>query len=132
MTILNAGAAAPQSSNNASTNIALVGIIAGSSVAAILGISFAIAYSRRNSKIQVMRSSPHDEVHENPIRAPPPERPRSMTFPQEEHNTMTKMNFPVLINNTAQRNPFAAKGTSMKFFPTTIRPDYPPPPPPDV
>jgi hypothetical protein len=132
MTILNAGAAAPQSSNNASTNIALVGIIAGCSVVAILGIAFAIAYSRRNSKIQVMRSSPHDEVHENPIRAPPPERPRSMTFPQEEHNTMTKMNFPVLINNTAQRNPFAAKGTSMKFFPTTIRPDYPLPPPPDV
>jgi len=75
----------------------------------------------------------HDDapdVKQNPIRVI--ERQRSMSFPVEP-DTMTRMNFTIPpINNTAQKNPFAAKTTSSKFSPMLIRttPDYLPPPPP--
>jgi hypothetical protein len=127
MTILNAGAAAPQTSNNASANIALVGIIAGCSVVAILGIAFAIALSRRSPKQRLTQPVYHDEaveVKHNPVRAPL-ERQRSMTYPTEPEP-------PKNVMPTGLKNPFAAKPIIMKFTPTQIRANYdlPPPPPP--
>jgi hypothetical protein len=127
MTILNAGAAAPQSANNASPNIAIAGIIAGSSVVGILGIAFAIAFSRRSPKQRLTQPVYHDEaveVKHNPTRAPL-ERQRSMTYPVEHEPT--KNVFP-----SGMKNPFSAKPMVVKFTPTQIRANYdlPPPPPP--
>jgi hypothetical protein len=66
------------------------------------------------------------------------ERQRSMSFPPAppaEQETTVRV-FPV-INNTAQKNPFASKGLSMKFssMPAPVRTNMfqvplPPPPPP--
>ena len=134
MTNLGIGVA-PQPSNT-SPNIAIAGIAAGAAVVGVLGIAFAIAYSRRSPKQNLTRSVLHDEVpdvKQNPIRVSQPfERQRSMSYPQEpDVNTMTRMNFPVpTINNTAVKNPFAAKTSSLRFSPTMIRTSLPPPPPP--
>jgi hypothetical protein len=129
MTILNAGAAAPQTSNNASANIALVGIIAGASVVGILGLAFAIAYSRRSPKQKLVNPVYHDEaveVRHNPVRAPL-ERQRSMTYPVETEA-------PKNVMPQGLKNPFAAKPMILKFSPTQIRSNYdlPPPPPPPL
>ena len=129
MTILNAGAAAPQTSNNASANIALVGIIAGASVVGILGLAFAIAYSRRSPKQKLVNPVYHDqavEVRHNPVRAPL-ERQRSMTYPVEPEA-------PKNVMPQGLKNPFAAKPMILKFSPTQIRSNYdlPPPPPPPL
>ena len=129
MTILNAGAAAPQTSNNASANIALVGIIAGASVVGILGLAFAIAYSRRSPKQKLVNPVYHDEaveVRHNPVRAPL-ERQRSMTYPVEPEA-------PKNVMPQGLKNPFAAKPMMLKFTPTQIRNTYdlPPPPPPPL
>lgn len=133
MTILSV-AAAPSSSNNSSPNIAIAGIAAGAAVVGVLGVAFAVAYSRRSPRQTLTRSVLHDdapEVKQNPIRVL--ERQRSMSFPVEP-DTMTRMNFAIpTINNTAQKNPFAAKTMSPKFLPAILRSgDYPPPPPSDL
>jgi len=136
MTILNA-AAPQQISSTTSPSIAIAGIAAGAAVVGVLGVAFAIAYSRRSPKQTLTRSVLHDElpdVKQNPIRVSQPfERQRSMTFPPEpDANTMTRMNLTVpTINNTAVKNPFAAKTTPIRFSPTMIRTSLPPPPPPD-
>jgi len=124
MTILNA-AAAQQISN--SPNIAIVGIAAGASVIGVLGLAFAIAYSRRSPKQLLTQPVYHDEtveVRHNPARVPL-ERQRSMTYPTEPEPS--KNVFP-----TGMKNPFAAKPMVVKFTPTQIRTnyDFPPPPPP--
>jgi hypothetical protein len=121
MTILNAGAAQQTSTNNNSPNIAIAGIIAGSSVLGILGIAFAIALGRRSPKQRLTQAGYHDEaveVRHNPVRAPL-ERQRSMTYP---------------VESDTPKNPFAAKPMIMKFIPTQIKANYdlPPPPPPPL
>ena len=137
MTLLNVAVAQQISNNNNSPSIAIAGIIASASVVGVLGIAFAIAYSRRTARSTLARPALYDdstsEVKNNPIRSPQNfERQRSMSYPVEsEPNTMTRINFTIpTINNLAQKNPFMAKTASMKFSPTMIRPDYPPPPPP--
>jgi hypothetical protein len=127
MTILNAGVAAPQSANTASPNIAIAGIIAGASVVGVLGIAFALAYSRRTPKQKLVNPVYHDEaveIRQNPSRVPL-ERQRSMTYPIEPE-------VPKNIMPQALKNPFAAKPMIVKFSPTQIRTNYdlPPPPPP--
>jgi hypothetical protein len=131
MTILNV-AAAPQVSNNNSPNIAIVGIAAGASVVGVLGLAFAVAYSRRSPKQKLVNPVYHDEtveVRHNPARIPL-ERQRSMTFPTEpDVNTMTRMNV------TPVKNPFAPKLINTKFVPTVIHTDpnyFAPPPPPEL
>jgi hypothetical protein len=129
MTILNAGAAAPQSSSNPAPSVAIVGIAAGASVVGVLGVAFAIAYSRRTPKHKLVNPVYHDETVEiknNPARTF--ERQRSMSFPPEPEVVVPRM----LSNGI--KNPFAAKTTSMKFAPTVIRTSYdlPPPPPPSA
>jgi hypothetical protein len=119
MTILNAGAVQQDSNNNNSPNIAIVGIVAGASVIGVLGIAFAIAYSRRTPRQKLVNPVYHDEaveVRHNPVRAPL-ERQRSMTYPTEPE---------------PPKNPFAAKPIVMKFIPTQMKTNYdlPPPPPP--
>jgi hypothetical protein len=128
MTILSIGGA-QTSNNNNSPNIAIVGISAGAAVVGVLGIAFAIAFSRRSPKHHLTRSVLHEDIPEvkvNPIRAPQPimERQRSMTYPIETETSSLPP--PVL------KNPFMARPMSMKFMPTTIRTNYdiPPPPPP--
>ena len=129
MTILNAGAAQQVSNNNNSPNIAIVGIAAGASVVGVLGVAFAIAYSRRSPKQRLTQPVYHDEaieVKHNPSRAPL-ERQRSMTYPTEPE-------VPKNIMPQGLKNPFAAKPIIMKFTPTQIRTNYdlPPPPPPPM
>ena len=129
MTILNAVAGQQVSNNNNSPNIALVGIIAGASVVGILGLAFAIAYSRRSPKQKLTNPVYHDEaveVRHNPVRAPL-ERQRSMTYPIEPEA-------PKNVMPQALKNPFAAKPMILKFTPTQIRTNYdlPPPPPPPL
>lgn len=124
MTILNAGAV-QQDSN--SQSIAIVGIAAGASVIGVLGIAFAIAYSRRTPRQKLVNPVYHDEaveVRHNPVRAPL-ERQRSMTYPTEPEP-------PKNVMPQALKNPFAAKPIVMKFIPTQIKTNYdlPPPPPP--
>jgi hypothetical protein len=136
MTILSGGTQL-ESSTPPSTSIAIAGIVSAAVVIGILAVSTACAIIRRNPKHNLTRSVLHDdspEVKSNPIRAPPQfERQRSMTFPPPDPDTMTRMNFAVpVINNTAQRNPFAPKTKSMAFSPVIVRTDllHPPPPPP--
>jgi hypothetical protein len=129
MTILNA-AAAQQSSNSNSPNIAIAGIAAGASVVGVLGVAFAIAYSRRSPKQKLVNPVYHDEaveVRHNPVRTM--ERQRSMTYPVEPEVPAPKNVMP-----QALKNPFAAKPMIVKFTPTTIRMNYdlPPPPPPPL
>ena len=129
MTILNAGAAQQVSNNNNSPNIAIVGIVAGASVVGVLGIAFAVAYSRRSPKQKLVNPVYHDEaveVRHNPSRAPL-ERQRSMTHP-------TDPEVPKNIMPQGLKNPFAAKPMFVKFTPTQIRTNYdmPPPPPPPM
>jgi len=126
MTILNVGGA-QQASNSESPSIAIVGIVAGASVVGVLGIAFAIAYSRRSPKQRLTQTVYHDEaveIRHNPARAPL-ERQRSMTYPTEQEPPKNVMPPPL-------KNPFAAKPIVMKFTPTQIRTNYdlPPPPPP--
>lgn len=128
MTILNV-AAAPQVSNNNSPNIAIVGIAAGASVVGVLGLAFAVAYSRRSPKQKLVNPVYHDEtveVRHNPARIPL-ESQRSMTFPTEPEP-------PKNVFPTGMKNPFAAKPMMVKFTPTQIRMNYdlPPPPPPPM
>ena len=130
MTILNAGAAQQVSNNNNSPSIAIVGIAAGASVVGVLGIAFAIAYSRRSPKQKLVNPVYHDEAVEtrhNPVRAPL-ERQRSMSYPIEPEVVVLRP------TPSAMKNPFAAKPMSMKFTPTQIRTNYelPPPPPPPL
>jgi hypothetical protein len=129
MTILNAGAAQQVSNDNNSPSIAIVGIAAGASVVGVLGLAFAIAYSRRSPKQKLVSPVYHDETVEtrhNPVRAPL-ERQRSMSYPTEPEVGIPRPPMPSAI-----KNPFAAKPMMMKFTPTTIRANYelPPPPPP--
>jgi hypothetical protein len=129
MTILNAGAAPQSSNNNNSPSIAIVGIAAGASVVGVLGVAFAVAYSRRSPKQKLMNPVYHDEaveVRHNPSRAPI-ERQRSMTYPTEPE-------LPKNIMPQGLKNPFAAKPMMVKFTPTQIRASYdiPPPPPPPM
>jgi hypothetical protein len=124
MTILNAVAVQQTSS---SPNIAMVGIIAGASVVSVLGIVFAIAYSRRSPKQRLTQPVYHEEAIEikhNPTRTPL-ERQRSMTYPTEPEP-------PKNVMPAGLKNPFAAKPMVIKFTPTQIRTNYdiPPPPPP--
>jgi hypothetical protein len=131
MTILNAQA--PQNSQAApSTSVATVGIISGAVVASIFGVVLLVYILRRPSR-SPMRSRVSDEdvpVMKNPVL----ERQRSITPP--EIDTMTRI-VPTTIQNTAQRNPFAAKGPSVRFAPMPVRtnvfqlPPLPPPPPPE-
>ena len=125
MTILSAGAVQQASNNNNSPSIAIVGIAAGSSVVGVLGIAFAIAYSRRSPKQRLTQPVFHDEaiqVKHNPSRVPL-ERQRSMTYPTEPEPPKNVI-----------KNPFAAKPMIVKFTPTQIRTNYelPPPPPPPM
>jgi hypothetical protein len=126
MTILNAGAAQQISNNNNSPSIAIVGIAAGASVVGVLGVAFAIAYSRRSPRQRLTQPVYHDEaieVKNNPVRAPL-ERQRSMSYPTEPDVSKP--------TTAALKNPFAAKPMIVKFTPTQIRANYdlPPPPPP--
>lgn len=128
MTILNA-VAAQQVSNSNSPDIAVVGIAAGASVVGVLGVAFAIAYSRRSPKQKLVNPVYHDEaveVRHNPVRAPL-ERQRSMTYPVEPEA-------PKNVMPQGLKNPFAAKPMIVKFTPTQIRANYdlPPPPPPPL
>jgi hypothetical protein len=128
MTILNV--AVGQSSNTTPGAIALAtaGIIAGSVVIVILGISTIIAiYCRQTPKQKLMNTVYHDEeveIRRNPVRAPPLERQRSMTYPTEPEIVVPKP----IVN--VMKNPFAPKSNTMKFSPTVIRTSYDPPPPP--
>lgn len=129
MTILNAGAVQQTSNNNNSPDIAIVGIAAGSSVIGVLGVAFAVAYSRRSPKQKLTNPVYHDEaveVRHNPVRAPL-ERQRSMTYPVEPEAPKNQM-------PQGLKNPFAAKPMILKFSPTQIRANYelPPPPPPPL
>lgn len=128
MTILN-GVAAQQVSNSNSPDIAIVGIAAGASVVGVLGVAFAVAYSRRSPKQKLVNPVYHDEaveVRHNPVRAPL-ERQRSMTYPVEPEA-------PKNVMHQGLKNPFAAKPMIVKFTPTQIRANYdlPPPPPPPL
>ncbi len=83
MTVLSGVAAAPSSQE--SPSVAIVGIAAGASVVGVLGVAFAVAYSRRSPKQKLVNPVYHDEaveVRHNPVRAPL-ERQRSMTYPVE-------------------------------------------------
>jgi hypothetical protein len=128
MTILNAGVAQQVSNSNSdSPNIAIVGIAAGASVIGILGLAFAIAFSRRSPRQKLVSPVYHDEpveVRHNPSHAPM-ERQRSMTYPVDPDP-------PKNVMPSGLKNPFAAKSTNMNFVPTQIRKNYdlPPPPPP--
>jgi hypothetical protein len=104
-------------------------VAAGASVVGVLGLAFAVAYSRRSPKQKLVSPVYHDEaveVQHNPSRAPL-ERQRSMTHPIEQ--------IPPYVPNVTShgtKNPFAAKPMMIKFTPTQIRTNYdaPPPPPP--
>jgi hypothetical protein len=131
MTILNAQAV--QNSQSApSSSVATVGIISGAAVAAIFGVVLLVFILRRPIRTPATRVVFNEEVPivKNPVL----ERQRSMSFPPAlpETDTMTRI-IPTAINNTAQRNPFAAKGTSLKFAPVPVRINVfqPPPPPPE-
>jgi hypothetical protein len=129
MTILNVGAAQASNNNNNSPSIAIVGIAASASVVGVLGIAFAIAYSRRSPKQRLTQTVYHDEaveIRHNPSRAPL-ERQRSMTYPTEPDP-------PKNVFPPGMKNPFAAKPMVVKFTPTQIRTNYdlPPPPPPPM
>jgi hypothetical protein len=131
MTILNAGAVQQVSNNNNSPSIAIVGIAAGASVVGVLGVAFAIAYSRRTPKQRLTQPVYNDEaidVKHNPARVPL-ERQRSMTHPIEQTPPYSPAVMPQGI-----KNPFAAKPMIVKFTPTQIRTNYdlPPPPPPPL
>jgi hypothetical protein len=109
MTILNA-VAAQQVSNSNSPDIAIVGIAAGASVVGVLGVAFAVAYSRRSPKQKLVNPVYHDqavEVRHNPVRAPL-ERQRSMTYPVEPEA-------PKNVMPQGLKNPFAAKPMILKF-----------------
>jgi hypothetical protein len=133
MTILNAQAV--QNSQSApSSSIATVGIISGAAVAAIFGIVLLVFILRRPTKTPATRIVFDEQV---PVVKNPLERQRSMSFPPgppvPDHDTMTRI-FPV-INNTAQKNPFAPKVSSLRFapMPAPVRTNMfqlPPPPPP--
>jgi hypothetical protein len=133
MTILNAQAV--QTSQSApSTSIATVGIISGAVVASIFGIVLLVFILRRPTRTPATRVVFDEQVPV--VKNPVLERQRSMSFPPApapEQETMTRM-FPV-INNTAQKNPFATKGTSFRFAPVPVRTNMfltpPPPPPPE-
>jgi hypothetical protein len=129
MTILNAQAV--QNSQSApSSSVATVGIISGAAVAAIFGVVLLVFILRRPSRSPATRIIFNEEVPV--VKNPVIERQRSMTFPpaSPEIDTMTRI-------NTGQKNPFAAKGTSMKFspMPAPVRSNVfhlpPPPPPPE-
>ena len=127
MTILNAAAAQQVSNNNNAPSVAIVGIVAGASVVGVLGVAFAVAYSRRSPKQRLTQPVYHDEaveVRHNPSRAPL-ERQRSMTYPTEPE-------VPKNVLPQGMKNPFAAKPMVVKFTPTQIRTNFelPPPPPP--
>jgi hypothetical protein len=131
MTILNAQAV--QNSQSApSSSVATVGIISGAAVAAIFGIVLLVYILKRPSRSPITHRVSDEDL---PVVKNPLERQRSMSFPPAlpETDTMTRI-IPTAINNTAQRNPFSAKGSSLRFAPVPVRTNVfqlPPPPPPE-
>jgi hypothetical protein len=130
MTILNAQAV--QNSQSApSSSVATVGIISGAAVAAIFGVVLLVYILKRPSRSPITHRVSDEDV---PVVKNPLERQRSMSFPPAlpESDTMTRI-IPTTIQNTVQRNPFAPKGSTMKFTPVPVRTNVfqPPPPPPE-
>ena len=134
MTILNAQAV--QTSQAApSSSIATVGIISGAAVAAIFGIVLLVFILRRPTRTPATRIVFDEQVPV--VKNPSFERDRSMSYPPTPEFDSMGRAYPI-INNTAQKNPFAAKGTSVRFNPIPVRnamtsfnvPAPPPPPPP--
>jgi len=134
MTILNAQAV--QTSQSApSSSIATVGIISGAAVASIFGIVLLAFILRRPIRTPATRVIFNEEVPV--VKNPSFERDRSMSYPPTPEFDSMGRSYPT-INNTAQKNPFAPKGTSVRFNPIPVRnamtsfniPAPPPPPPP--
>jgi hypothetical protein len=134
MTILNAQAV--QTSQSApSTSVATVGIISGAAVAAIFGIVLLAFILRRPTRTPATRVVFDEQV--SVVKNPVLERDRSMSYPPTPEFDSMGRSYPT-INNTVQKNPFAAKGTSVRFNPIPVRnamtsfnlPPPPPPPPP--
>jgi hypothetical protein len=125
MTILNAQAV--QSQTAPSNTVAIAGIVSGAAVVGILGIVAMLLIIRRPSRSPATPLVFDEQV---PVVKNPLERQRSMSFPPAapELDTMTRI-------NTTQKNPFAAKGTSLRFAPIPVRSNVfhlpPPPPPPE-
>jgi hypothetical protein len=76
----------------------------------------------------------HEEIPV--VKNPSFERDRSMSCPPTPEFDSMGRSYPV-INNTAQKNPFAAKGTSVRFTAIPVRNtmtsfNLPPPPPPPL
>jgi hypothetical protein len=130
MTILNANvnANAQSSNSNSGPSLGIVGIASGAAVVGVLGVAFAVAYSRRSPKQKLTQPVYHDEaieVKQNPVRVGGLDRQRSMSFPPEPEVVLVP-------RQPAMKNPFATKSINLKFAPTQIRTNYdlPPPPPP--
>jgi hypothetical protein len=130
MTILNAQAA--QTSQAApSTSIATVGIISGAAVASIFGIALLAFILRRPTRTPATRVIFNEEV--SVVKNPVLERDRSMSCPPTPEFDSMGRTHPV----PPQKNPFAAKGTSVRFNPIPVRNtmtsfNLPPPPPPPL
>jgi hypothetical protein len=119
MTILNAQAA--QNSQSAPSNtVAIAGIVSGAAVVGILGIVAMLLIIRRPPRSPATPLMFHDDIPvvKNPSLAYPP---------TPEFDSMGRTH--------PQKNPFAAKGISVKFNPIPVRNtmtsfNLPPPPPP--
>jgi hypothetical protein len=123
MTNLN-GAQAQAAPTNA---VAIAGIVSGAVVVGVLAIAVALAI-RRPSRSPATRLVFNEDV-------PVVKNPALSYPPTPEFDSMGR-SFPI-INNTAQKNPFAPKGTSVRFSPMAIRNtmtsfNIPPPPPLDI
>jgi hypothetical protein len=133
MTILNAQA--PQSQTAPSNTVAIAGIVSGAAVVGILGIAAMLLIVRRPSRSPATPAIFHEDVPV--VKNPSFERDRSMSYPPTPEFDSMGRTYP-MINNTAQKNPFAPKGTSVRFNPIPVRntmtsfniPIPPPPPPP--
>ena len=126
MTILNAQAL-PAPSNT----IAIAGIVSGAGVVGILGIAAMILMLRRPSRSPATPLVFHEEVPV--VKNPGFERDRSMSYPPTPEFDYMGRPYPI----TAQKNPFAAKTTSVRFNPVPVRNtmtsfNIPPPPPPPL
>jgi len=130
MTILNAQAA--QNSQSApSTSIAIAGIVSGAAVVATLGIAAMLIIVRRPSRSPATPAIFHEDIPV--VKNPSFERDRSMSFPPTPEFDSMGRSYPT----TAQKNPFAPKGTSVRFNAIPVRNTMtsfnipiPPPPPP--
>ena len=133
MTILTGQA--PQNSQSApSTSIAIAGIVSGAAVVGILGIAAMLLIVRRPSRSPATPPMFHEEIPV--VKNPSFERDRSMSYPPTPEFDSMGRPYPT-INNTAQKNPFAAKGTSVRFTAIPVRNtmtsfNLPPPPPPPL